>query len=147
MAYKQIKARHREIARMIFQGQTPKQIASQLEMATGTITQLQRDPLFKAHLATLEDNADEDVLQVRKILSSTSVRAAQVLNDIITFREAPPSVIVSAAKDILDRTGHAPKTQVEHTHGHFTAKDLLELRERAIGAGATLEAEYTPVGA
>jgi hypothetical protein len=139
---KELKAKHREVARLALIGEKPNSIAEQLDMPVQTVYQIQRDPLYKSHLANLSDSVDTEAIRVRKELAMLSLPAVRALRDLITFEDMPPAVILGAAKDILDRNGYAAPKTVNMNHTVLTGDDLARLRERAISAGATIEAEY-----
>lgn len=51
--------------------------------------------------------------QVKKYIDESTVRAAEVLHEVMDSNDAPPIVRVTAAKDILDRGGHKPVEKVQ----------------------------------
>lgn len=137
-----LRARHREIARLMIEGRKPAEISEELDLPLNTVHRISTDPLFKAHMAKLSDSLDTMVIQTRKRLAEMNAKALDTLDDLLTFDDVPAPTRLHAAKDVLDRNGFAPAQNVNHNHTHFTASDLQMLKERAISAGATIEAEY-----
>jgi len=88
-------------------GQKNKDIAERLEMSDCNVSQIIRSPLGQAYLEGLQDKAKESTLDVRKKLISLNSSALTVLERIMNPAEkAPHSVQLTAAKDVLDRTGY-----------------------------------------
>ena len=127
----ELKTTHREIARLTFEGFVPADIAARLGLSKGVVHKVTRDPLFKAYLGSLDDRADNHVIDVRRELADMNLDAIAALKRILTADDVPYSVMLAGAKDILDRNGHAVKHQVNHVHGHFTKEDLQRLTARA----------------
>jgi hypothetical protein len=138
----ELKTQHREIARLLLEGLRPAQVSEKFGIPIGTVYNIQNDPLFKAHTAKLADEIDKEVVNTRRRLSEMNTKALDVLDDILTYDNIPPSVRLGAAKDVLDRNGYAPAQNINHNHAHFTTDDLLNLKQRAVQAGAVIEAEY-----
>jgi predicted transcriptional regulator len=92
---------------MVFSGYKNKEIAERMEMSDTTVSQIVRSPLGQAYLEGLQDKAQESTLDVRKKLVSLNSSALTVLERIMNPAEkAPHSVQLTAAKDVLDRTGY-----------------------------------------
>ena len=127
----ELKTQHREIARLRFEGVTPQDIAKRLNMSYQSVSAILRDPLCKSYLEGLHDKADTKVIDVRKRLAEMNVDALKVFQYILTSKKVTDPVKLSAAKDVLDRTGHKVPEKHEHLVGVFTAKDIQELRQRA----------------
>jgi len=128
---KELKAQHREIARLRFEGLSPQDIAVRMEMKLQSIYNILRDPLCKSYIGGLQDKADTTTLDVRRELSELNVHALRTLKDLLTIGDTPANVQLGAAKDVLDRNGYKPVEQHQYLHGHFTADDIAKLRERA----------------
>lgn len=104
---KELRHQHRTIIQMAFSGYKNKEIAERLEMSDCTVSQIVRSPLGQAYLEGLQDKAKESTLDVRKKLVSLNASALHVLERIMNPAEkAPHSVQLTAAKDVLDRTGY-----------------------------------------
>lgn len=133
----ELKSHHQEIGRLKFEGFKSTEIADKLDMAVTTVYQILRDPLCKAFVNGLSDKANTSVIDVRKKLANMQGPALDVINSILTggTATAPAAVRLAASKDVLDRNGHKPVERKEHLHGHFTAEDLVELRNRQKSMG------------
>jgi predicted transcriptional regulator len=104
---KELRTQHRTIIQMVFSGYKNNEIAERLEMTPTTVSQIIRSPLGQAYLEGLQDKAQEATLDVRKKLVSMNKGALDVLARIMNPAEkAPHSVQLTAAKDVLDRTGY-----------------------------------------
>jgi len=126
----ELKSQHREIVRLTFEGYKTAEIAGMLSISDANVRQTRQDPLFKAALAMLQDKADNDVVDVRKRLVELNGKALDALEDCMD-QDLSQSVKLSAAKDVLDRNGYAPKTAIDHTHLHITAQELEGIKARA----------------
>lgn len=104
---KELRNQHRTIIQMVFSGYKNKEIAERLEMSDATVSQIVRSPLGQAYLEGLQDKAKESTLDVRKKLVSMNSSALSVLERIMNPAEkASHAVQLTAAKDVLDRTGY-----------------------------------------
>ena len=124
---KELRTQHRTIIQMVFSGYKNNDIAERLEMSACTVSQIIRSPLGQAYLEGLQDKAQEATLDVRKKLVSMNKDALTVLDRIMNPAEkAPHSVQLTAAKDVLDRTGYkAPdKLHVDMTMQTKTDKEI-----------------------
>lgn len=131
----EIKARHREIARLVVEGKTPAQIAYDMKMHIATVSALIKDPLFRAHIDRLNDSVDVAVIDVRAELVKKQEPALAVYDDILKNDGVPFAVQLNAAKDILDRTGFAVVKDHRHLHAVLTADDLNDIKARAKASG------------
>jgi len=112
---KDLKTHHREVGRLSFQGYKASEIAKKTDMNLQTVYGILRDPMCKSFISGLMDKADEVSLDVREKLVSMNNSALDAIDDILDKdSKAPHNVILSAAKDVLDRNGYKPpdKTQI-----------------------------------
>ena len=101
-------------------------------MAVTSVYNILRDPMCQSYIDGLSDKADKSVVNVRETLATMNIDALSAIKDMLNPEtNAPHSVILNAAKDVLDRNGYKAPEQHEHLHGHFTAKDLADLQERS----------------
>ena len=124
---KELRNQHRTIIQMVFSGYKNKEIAERLEMSDCTVSQIVRSPLGQAYLEGLQDKAQEATLDVRKKLVSMNKSALTVLERIMNPAEkAPHSTQLSAAKDVLDRTGYkaADRLHVDMTMQTKTDQEI-----------------------
>jgi len=104
---KELRTQHRTIIQMAFSGYKNKDIAERMEMSDTTVSQIIRSPLGQAYLEGMQDKAQEATLDVRKKLVSLNNSALSVLERMMNPAEkAPHAVQLTAAKDVLDRTGY-----------------------------------------
>ena len=104
---KELRNQHRTIIQMLFNGYKNHEIAERLEMTQSTVSQIVRSPLGQAYLEGLQDKAQEATLDVRKKLVSMNRQALSTIERILNPAEkAPHTVQLTAAKDVLDRTGY-----------------------------------------
>ena len=107
MYLKKLKAQHRNIIQMSFNGFTNNDIAEKLEMSPGTVSQVLRSPLGEAYMNGLHDRMQENTLDVRKQLISMNKDALAAFTRILDPKQkAPASVQFNTARDILDRNGY-----------------------------------------
>ncbi len=132
-----ISARHRAICRLLYEGKTQVSIAKELKISESQVQTVKNDPLVQDHLATLEYRADKNAVKekktARKVIEAMQVRAAEVIAEIMDTA-ITDSVRLTAAKDLLDRGGHAaPKViNVSAIHGYLTREDIEDMKARAI---------------
>ncbi len=132
-----LKTQHREIARLTFQGFRAEEIAPKVDMALSTVRGIMADPLFKSYVESLDDRADDDVITTRKRLAEMNPIALDTIESMLSNTDVPANVALRAAESVLDRNGYKPPDRVEHIHGHFTKKDIEDLKQRAKDAKAS----------
>jgi DNA-directed RNA polymerase specialized sigma subunit len=124
---KELRNQHRTIIQMVFSGYKNNEIAERLEMTPCTVSQIVRSPLGQAYLEGLQDKAQEATLDVRKQLVSMNKSALNVLDRLMNPAEkAPHSVQLTAAKDVLDRTGYKAPDRL-HVDMTMTTKTDQEI--------------------
>ena len=138
----QLQTKHREIARLKFEGFKPAEIADQTGMSLSTVRGILSDPLCKAQISKLQDEADENVVDVRRRLAEMNVHALDVIEKILRDDFEQGSTRLKAAEGVLDRNGYAPKQQHEHAHLHLTGQEITDLKRRVFG-----ERTISPQGA
>lgn len=103
---KELKAHHRNIIQMSFNGFKAAEIADRLGIAPITVSQVLNSPLGKAYLDGLNDKMTEATIDVRKELISMNKGALNTLSRLLDPKQKiPASVQLGAAKDVLDRSG------------------------------------------
>ena len=115
---KELKAHHRNMIQMAFNGFKAPEIADRLEMSTITVSNVLRSPLGKAYMEGLTDKMKDATLDVRKELVSMNKHALNTFKRLLDPEEkAPASVQFNTAKDLLDRTGFkaADKLNIDMT--------------------------------
>lgn len=131
----ELKSHHREVARLKFEGYKPAEIADQMGMPISSVRLILKDPLCKALVQKLGDQADEQVIDVRKRLAEMNVYALDVIENILRdeYGHVPANTQLNAAKDVLDRTGYQAVQRTENIHAHMTRDELEEIKKRAFG--------------
>lgn len=145
---KDLQTQHREVARLSFAGRSPVEISSQTGKSLGVVRNILNDPLCKAYMDRLNDAADIQIIDTRKRMILMNELSLDRIGEILapTTDEKPKipySVILSAARDNLDRSGYQVVQRTQTLTMHLTKDDLAEMKKRAISAGAAIpEAEY-----
>lgn len=73
---------------------------------------------------------DQDL--VRKTLNKNSIIAANAIVGMLSDEDASPGERLSAAKDILDRTGNRPADIVEHRHSINGGLNIRIIKQAAV---------------
>lgn len=105
-----LKTRHREIARLMLLGKTNNEISEMVGITAARISQIKSDPMFVGYLASLEEQCDRQVIDVRQRLADISHKALDVVEGLLADDKS--SIKLAAAKDILDRAGYKPIEKV-----------------------------------
>lgn len=127
---KELKAHHRDIVRMAFEGYKPNEIAAVKNITPESVRGVLKDPLAKAVMEKMQDKSDEGVVDVRKRLVEMNAKALNVIERTMDDETAPHNVSLKAALEVLDRTGHAAPKATNHMHMHITASELAEIKQR-----------------
>lgn len=127
----QVWDRHHEIKRRIFLGQKNTVIAQALGISEVSVSQVRNSEIIQRQLKAMQIKADESCVDVRSEIRKLAPKAIEAMKGVLESETARDSDKIRVAMDILDRDGHAPTQKVEHLHGHFTAQDLMEIKERA----------------
>lgn len=135
-----LRAQHREIARLKFEGFDTTQIATTMGMTPSRVSVILGDPLCQAAIARLQDKADESVIDVRKQLVKLNKPALEVIRSLLEDDiGVPHNVQLAAAKDVLDRTGYAAPKETRNYHAILTVEDLEVIKRRAMQGGHCAE--------
>lgn len=73
-------------------------------------------------ITAIDEYQELEAAATRRILHSTSAEAAEALSDALESEDI--NAVIRAAKDILDRTGHKPKDEVQHSGSVIIVNDL-----------------------
>lgn len=143
---KELQTHHREIARLKFAGFKPAEIAIRSNVSTVSVRHVLSDPMCKAYISKLNDTADIEIINVRKRLIQMNTKALDAIDNILDpVANIPPAVVLAAAKDNLDRTGHQIVQKHQTVSMHITKDELDEIKQRAINAGACISKSDEPV--
>jgi len=122
---------HHQVKRRIFLGHKNTDIAIALKITKEQVSSIRNSPVVQEQLKLMQNKADDEVISIKEEVSKLAPRAVEVLETILNDVNCPANVRLSAAKDTLDRSGNAAPQQVNHLHGHFTADDLAQIKDRA----------------
>lgn len=118
---KELKAHHRNVIQMSFNGYKNGEIAERLGMTQSTVSLIINSPLGKAYLDGLQDKAQKAALDVRKELISMNKTALDTFKRLLDPKgKVPAAVQYNTAKDILDRTGYKASDKLDL---NFTLKN------------------------
>jgi len=106
---------HKSIARLFIEGLQPSEVARITGFTEGQISRILGSPVFQVELGRLSALADENAVTAAQIILEHAPRAACVLvEDLYQNTEDNDKARSSrqaAAKDILDRTGIAKRSE------------------------------------
>lgn len=122
---------HHQIKRRIFLGQKNTEIARILGCTKEQVSSVRNSPVIQDELKKMQADADKDAVDVKAAVKKLAPKALRVMEQILDDENVLANVRFNAAKDALDRGGHAAPQQINHLHGHFTADDILEMKNRA----------------
>lgn len=104
---KSLKAHHRNIVQMSFNGFSAKEIAEKLDISTITVSNVLNSPLGKAYQEGLMDKMKDVTIDVRKELVSMNKNALTTLERLMDPKNKMPGAVqLGAARDVLDRSGY-----------------------------------------
>jgi len=145
---------HQEILRQLVLGLKPKEVSQNLGVTTQVVSYVRHGRLGRERLAELGGRRDSDVAVVADRIKELAPHALDTIEEVMGDNGTSANARIRAATDVLDRAGFAaPKrVQAEILHGHFSAEDLAEMRQRAVDAGimtpvATAESPLVPTAA
>lgn len=132
---KELKDQHREVARLKFEGFKPAEIAERTGKSLSNIYSILSDPICQAHISSLADKADSNVIDARKRFIDMVAKGLDVYDNVLDHPDFyDPKIVVKVASDVFDRAGYKPTQRHEHAHAHLTADDIAELKRRAMAA-------------
>jgi len=115
-----ITPRHRALMRRLVAGMSLSDACNDIGFSISRASIIVNSPLFQEEMKRMEGEvekgfveaeADRSIDPVRKALSESSAKAAATLDGALSDENAV--VRVSAAKDILDRTGYAKEDKIK----------------------------------
>lgn len=126
---------HHEIVRRLLLGQKAVDIAADLGITPQTVSNVRNNPLVAAQLESMHAERDKDAMTVADQIKEIAPRAVAVLKEAMDDNDSPWNAKVAAAKDILDRAGHAPVKRSENVNATLTLDELTAIKERARANG------------
>jgi hypothetical protein len=139
----EIKAKHREVSRLSFEGLKPAVISTQTGISLATVYKILSDPLCKAYIGGLADRVDDRTLNVRERLMNLNTHALDRIGEILAKDSpAPYSVQASVSKDVLDRTGNKAPDKIDINHT-LQGKSDDEIDAQIAAIESQLKASYS----
>jgi predicted transcriptional regulator len=136
---------HHEILRLALMGNKSVDIAAHLNISPVMVSYTLRSPLAARQLECMQADRDKKAIIVADEIRKLAPKALEVMEELLD--DALPNIKLSAAKDILDRAGHAAvrviKADVQHSH--FTSDEISEIKQRAKDIGLLIDADYVEV--
>lgn len=135
---------HHEVMRRILLGQKNTEIAQATGLTTATISYIRNSPVIQEHLQIMEGARDAKTVDLAAEIRACAPIAHELLKDIVqgegdSLRGEKPTLGQRAkeANNLLDRAGYTPVRAVrgEIMHGHFTADEIEEIKNRALKEG------------
>jgi len=125
--------RHHEIVRMTLLGMSPTHIAEKLHITNQTVSNTLNSKIVRDKLQILRAERDASSVDVASAIKNLAPKCIEAIDGILTREGVSDAVRLNAAKDILDRNGHAaPKViQTQNIHGVFSKEDLIEMKANA----------------
>ena len=116
-----LNSRHRTLMRLLISGKSLNDAAGTLGMNVPRASVVANSPLFVVEMERMQRELDGKFIEqeafkqsddpTRKVLSEGSEKAAETLVGVLNGEN--PTAAVSAAKDILDRTGYAKEDKIK----------------------------------
>lgn len=138
--------KHHQVARLVSLGLKNTEIAKQTGLNSAYITQIRNSPVVQEQIMLLRGVEDKRVLDVNKRIINLCNTSIDIFEKILNEGELDNDVEkqrlqFKAAEGMLDRGGYAKhtNTHVTNTNLHVTGDQLLEIKQRAIAAGAVIE--------
>ena len=122
-----INTRHHALARCLALGMTPGEASLAVGYDPCTVSNLQRDELFKELMAFYANQAIDTFEVATEQLRGLTMEALTVLRERIEEGDISTKELIEAAKLATDRTGHGPTS----TQVNVDATPLIERMERA----------------
>ena len=133
-----LRAQHKKIAQLKVAGSRTSDIALEVDMTVATVNQILNDPLCEAYMATMQDKAEDSIVDVRKRLANMNGAALDVIENMLTDDKAPLNLALKASQDVLDRNGYKPADNINMNHNYLDKDEILAMKKRAKEAGAQL---------
>lgn len=133
--------RHHEIARRIVLGANNIEIANALNVTPTLVSNVRNSPVVQEKIKLLSGARDAETVDIAAQIAKIAPKALTLLGAMIEGKvgeeKIPAKLRAHHAEKMLDRAGHgAPKIiQGKVLHGHFTAEDLDEIKDRAARLG------------
>jgi hypothetical protein len=131
--------RHRALMRRLVAGMTLTEACTDIGFSISRASLIVNSPLFQEEMRRMEGEVAKEFQEAeaqrpsdptRIVLSEASEAAAQTLK--FAMNDENPLVRVSAAKDILDRTGYAKEDKIKAKVLVEPSQSLIDVIERIV---------------
>lgn len=134
---KEFRDRHHSVARLLASGHAPWEVAAITGYDKSRVSILQADPAFQELLAHYRDCDHARTADLGAMVKDVAATAVSRLADRLESDELIEFADLSkAAKDLLDRAGHGPKSTKDVNINVGLADRIEQARQRALAAKA-----------
>ena len=145
---------HKEIARLELTGHKPAEIVAalaDLEITHEYVQRIRSNPIYQHYLRRLEDQANTECKDVRKILAHKAVDMLNIVVGIAESEESADSVRLRAAQDVLDRAGYKPvahevRLNINESFSSEERQELRRIHDQMRYSGLILDIEPEKLG-
>lgn len=129
---KEVTHRHHRIAWRLAAGEKPIEIARDLGYTPAYLSVLMRSPAMEELIQLYQEELREQDFTLHSRIHEVSAELLDRLHEAALAGDLPPKDLREATKDLLDRSGYAPKREstknVRHT---FAIEELRAIKETA----------------
>lgn len=143
---KEIQNKHHQIKRMIFLGLSNKQIAEELGVTPQMVAMVKNSSIIRQQLKMMHAAADKEAIDLQSQIAEIAPIALKNIREVVETGELDGQSVTATARlregnNILDRhMGKATQTvKGTHSHAHFTAEDIKQLKEEAMRAEGIID--------
>jgi len=131
--------RHRALMRRLVAGMTLTDACIDIGFTVSRASLIVNSPLFQAEMKTMEREVAKEFTEAeanrptdptRVVLSESAETAARTLTGALS--DVNPTIRVSAAKDILDRTGYAKEDKIKAKVLVEPSQSLIDVMSRIV---------------
>ena len=131
--------RHRALMRRLVSGMTLTDACNDIGFSISRASLITNSPLFQAEMKTMETEVAKEFQEAeaqrptdptRIVLSESAETAARTLKGALS--DENPTIRVSAAKDILDRTGYAKEDKIKAKILVEPSQSLIDVMSRIV---------------
>lgn len=134
---KQVWDAHREIMRLSLLGMKQTRIAEIVGCTPATVSNTLNAPIVKERLELMRAARDVDAIDVGKRIQELAPKALDIVEKVLSGEiDAPISVQLREANNILDRAGHKAASKLDVRSMHITPDDIARIKQRAFETGA-----------
>lgn len=133
--------RHHEIIRLLVMGMAYRDIANTLKITPQTVSDVANSPIVQEKLLKLRGERDVEAVDIGARIKKLAPSAVAKVKEVMDKGDLRTSL--TAARDILDRSGFVPPTKIDMRGmiAHVTTKELDEIKERQKKKGIVVEGE------